>query len=69
MRIKRLKTHFDYPNGSLLFAAKDSLCPDDASLGINGAVDGVYADDVCAFGVGIFVPHANNYMGPGMARG
>lgn len=63
-----METDFDYPAGGFLLATQDALCSYYAGVGVYGAVEDVYADDMGAFGIGVLVPHPNYYMRPGMSR-
>jgi hypothetical protein len=61
-----LNPHLDYPSRRFLFAAQYAFRSNDASSWIYGAVKDIYADDVRAFWIGVFVPHSNDHMRPRM---
>lgn len=61
-------SHLYDPCRSLLFATQDTLCSNDTRPRVNRTIYGVYADNMGAFGIGIFVPHSNDYMTPWMAE-
>jgi hypothetical protein len=61
-------THLRDDGWRLLPAPDDSLRADDTRLGVDRAVDHVYAQNVRAARIRVFVPHANNHLGPRMAE-
>lgn len=55
-------THFDYPCRSLLLTTKHPLSANDASLRIDCSIDDIDRLNMCAMGVGVFMPHPDNYV-------
>ena len=61
-------THLYDPCRCFLLTPHYPLCADDARRWVDCPVECIDADDVCAFRVGVFVPHPNNHMRPWVAR-
>ena len=61
-------TYLYDPCRCLLLTPHYPLCADDARRWVDCPVERIDADDVCAFRVGVFMPHPDNHMRPWVAR-
>ena len=65
----KIATHLDDPFWCLLLAPEYSLCSYNAGFRVYRAVQNVYTEDMRAFWIGVFVPHADDDMGPWVSSG